>query len=112
MDDFINGTGHVILCLSGFLYAILFSVMFAASAAKLDLPKILVDRKAKNNNSELYHFILMHFMYCALLFCFFYIYAYEFQIQMYPCLGIENQDYPIFTSIETLLNGDIGTKRS
>lgn len=76
VDNFINGSGHVILCLAGFVYAILFSILFVVSSVKLDLPKILVDRKAKSNNSELYHLILTYFMYCALLFCFFYIFAY------------------------------------
>lgn len=49
--------------------------------------------------------ILMYFMHGATLFCFFYIFALEFQIQMQPCFGLENQAYPAFTSIETLLNG-------
>ena len=109
VDSYINGSGYTVQCLFGFVYIILFSIIFAVSRFKLDLPRVLVDRQAKKLNNELYHLILMYFMICGMLFSFFYIFALEYQIQMSPCLGIENQNYPAFTSIETLLNGDIGT---
>lgn len=87
---------------------ILFSIIYGAATYKLDLPRVMILRKRDNTNDQLYHFILMYFMYCGMLFCFFYIFALEYQIQMQPCLGLENQEYPLFTSIETLLSGQIG----
>ena len=67
---------------------ILFSIIYGAATYKLDLPKIIILRKQRNTNDELYHFILMYFMLSSMLFCFFYIYALEYQIQMQPCLGL------------------------
>lgn len=50
----------------------------------------------------------MQLLLSSTMFCFFYLFALEYMIQMEPCLGIENQAYPQFTSIESVLNGDMG----
>lgn len=50
----------------------------------------------------------MQFVICAMLFCFFTIFVFEYVIQMSPCLGVVNQAYPKFTAMETLLNGNVG----
>ena len=107
MHDYINYT-HSVQCLFGFIFAILFSICYALIEAKLDLPKVLVERKEKGTNAGLFHHIIMFFVNCSLLFCFFSIFVFEYIIQMYPCLGVVNQAYPKFTAVETLLNGNVG----
>lgn len=41
------------------------------------------------------------------MFTFFYVFAFEYIVQMNPCFGIENLAYPKFTSIDAILNGDM-----
>ena len=107
VHDFINVT-QSILCLFGFIYAILFCIAYAIFTHKLDLPTVLVKRKKSKDNKQVYHHIIVSFILPSLLFCFFYIFAFEYIIQMAPCLGIEDLNYPAFTSIKTLLNMQVG----
>ena len=99
VDDYINSS-HSVQCFFGFVYAILISILYGLVTYKLDLPTILTDKKEKNQDyKNLYHHISIQFFLSSMLFCFFYLFALEYMIQMEPCLGIENQDYPPFTSI-------------
>lgn len=96
--DFVNNT-QAVLCLFGFIYALLICIMYAVFTHKLDLPTVIVKRKKSKDSSKLYHHIILSLLIPSLLFCFFYIFAFEYVIQMTPCLGIESLDYPAFTSI-------------
>lgn len=44
----------------------------------------------------------------SLLFTFFYTYVFQYIIQTTPCFGLQNTAYPKFTSVQTILNGDVG----
>ena len=107
VDAFANQT-QAVYCLFGFVYAILFTVLYGFITFKLDLPTVLVKRNLDKSNKNLYHLIFFLFVLTGLLFCFFYTWAFEYQIQMTPCLGIANLGYPTFTSIDSLLRGDMG----
>ncbi len=76
---------------------------------KLDLPSIMYKRKKNLSNKELYHFIVINFIIPSLMFTFFYVFAFEYIVQMTPCFGIENLAYPKFTSVDAILNGNMGT---
>jgi len=73
--DYINGAGHSVQCLFGFIYAILFCIVYAITRHKLDLATILLKRKKTKDNKGLYLYITTAFVLCALLFSFFYIFA-------------------------------------
>ena len=92
----------------GFIFAILFSICYVIIEVKLDLPRVLIERKEKGTNFGLFHHVFMFFVTCGLLFCFFTLFVFEYIIQMSPCLGVVNQAYPKFTAVETLLNGNVG----
>lgn len=108
VNDYINYT-HSVQCLFGFIYAILISICYGIIQVKLDLPRVLVERKEKDSNAGVLHHIMMFFVVCSMLFCFFTVFCFQYMIQMTPCLGIANQAYPKFTAIETLLNGNVDT---
>ena len=86
--DYINYS-HSVQCFFGFIYALLISVVYGLATYKLDLPTILTNKKEKKeDNKNLYHHISMQFIVSSMMFCFFYLFALEYLIQMYPCLGI------------------------
>lgn len=107
MFDYINYT-HSAHCLFGFVFMILFSVAYGVVQYKLDLPRLMLERKERGNNQGLIHYLLMFPILCSLLFCFFSLFALEYLIQVAPCLGVTNQAYPKFTAVETLFNGNVG----
>ena len=97
--DYINNS-HSVQCFFGFVFAILISVFYALITYKLDLPTILTEKKEKKqDNKNLYHQISLQFILSSMMFCFFYLFALEYMVQMKPCFGISDQSYPKFTSI-------------
>ena len=88
VHDYINGAGHAVQCLFGFIFAIIFCIVYATYTHKLDLPQVMVRRKKTKDSKGLYHHIIIALMLPALLFCFFYTFALEYIIQMTPCLGL------------------------
>lgn len=87
VHDYINYS-HSVWCFFGFVFILLFSISYAIVQIKMDLPKILFERRENGNNKGL---ILLGVFYCcliALMFCFFSIFSLDYVIQMYPCLGI------------------------
>ena len=99
VDSFVNSGAHSVFCLFGFIFALIWSILYLIIQFRLDLPTVLVRRALKNTNRELYHLIFLTCMLPSLLFCFFYTWALEYQIQMTPCLGLDNKAYPKFTSV-------------
>ena len=98
VSGFINGT-NTVFCLFGYLWFILFVILYIFYNIKLDLPTILHERKEKKEDKKLWHFLTFLPLIPAILFCFFYTYAIEYVMQTYPCFGLEDLAYPKFTSI-------------
>lgn len=93
VSEFINGT-NTVFCFFGYIWVILFVGLYVAYQVKLDLPRVLLDRKEKKEEKQLYHFLTFMAVLPGVMFCFFYTFAIEYLMQVYPCFGIENLAYP------------------
>ena len=86
--NFINGSQSV-YCLFGFIWAIVLSVMYIIQVYKLDLPTILYKRKKTLANKELFQYVVFNLSIIpSLMFTFFYTFAFEYILQMAPCVGL------------------------
>lgn len=85
--DFINGS-NTGFCLFGYAWVIAFLVLYALQQMRLDLPTVLWERKDKKDERKLWHFVMFLFLLPSVLFCFFYTFAIQYIMQIYPCFGL------------------------
>ena len=87
LEDFVN-SDQTVFCFFGFIYILLFGIVYSLFAWKLDLPTVIHERNSTKDSKKLYHYLFMTLLLPSLLFCFFYIYAIEYLQQIDPCFGL------------------------